>query len=111
MNKESKEAIEKLKSDIKKPLVCGDIVIVCIEDLETVLNYIDNSIPKEVVEKKMNEIETKRRAIDREESSKIMRKFAYKEKFTITHQELVILEENNFKYGQVKILKELLEGK
>lgn len=63
MNKELKEAIEKLKSDIKKPLVCGDIVIVCIEDLETVLNYIDNSIPKEVIKKKIDEIEKKNRKI------------------------------------------------
>lgn len=53
---ELEEAITKLKRDISKPLACGDITIVCIDDLETALSYIDNSISKEVIEKKVEEL-------------------------------------------------------
>lgn len=88
MSKELEEAIQALKSDIKKPLACGDIVIVCIEDLETALNYIDNSIPKEVVEKKLQDLE---------------------------RQYKIVLEENSTKAFilkcQIEIVQELLEGK
>lgn len=56
MNKELEEAITRLKKDMTKPLACGDITIVCIDDLETVLNYISNSISKEVIEKKLKDL-------------------------------------------------------
>lgn len=36
-----KEAIERLKKDKNKPLACGDITIVNIDDLETVLNLLE----------------------------------------------------------------------
>ena len=36
------EAIERLKKDKNKPLACGDITIVNIDDLETVLNLLEN---------------------------------------------------------------------
>lgn len=39
MNEE--EAIERLKKDKNKPLACGDITIVNIDDLETVLNLLE----------------------------------------------------------------------
>lgn len=56
MNKELEEAVERLKKDKNKPLYCGDITIVNIDDLETVLNYIENSIPKERIEKQLQEL-------------------------------------------------------
>ncbi len=57
MNKELEKAVEILKRDIRKPLYCGDITIVCISDLETVLKALENSIPKEVIEKKLQELD------------------------------------------------------
>lgn len=54
MNKELKKAIERLNKDKNKPLACGDITIVNIDDLEIVLNYTENSIPKEKVENIIN---------------------------------------------------------
>lgn len=53
MNEEEKKAIERLKKDKNKPLACGDITIVNIDDLEIVLNYIENSIPNDEVATKI----------------------------------------------------------
>lgn len=96
---ELEEAITKLKRDISKPLACGDITIVCIDDLETVLNYINNSIPKEVIEKKLSEIQPKYNKnvakINKEEFSQI----------SIEMFNGIKLE------TQRGILQELLEGK
>lgn len=57
MNKELEEAKQRLELDIKFPLTCGDVTVVIIDDLETVLNYIDNSISKEIIEEKIEEVE------------------------------------------------------
>lgn len=55
MNEELKKAIYRLKEDLNE---CKNdtTTLVFTEDLETVLNYIDNSIPKEVIEKKIEEL-------------------------------------------------------
>lgn len=55
MNNELEETIKRLNKDKNKPLACGDVAVVNIEDLETVLNYIENSVSKEVIEKKIEE--------------------------------------------------------
>lgn len=67
MNKELEEAIKRLKSKLKNdgPYIenCNpfsDLVHEIILDnkaIETVLNYIDNSIPKEVMKDKIKELE------------------------------------------------------
>lgn len=41
MNKELEEAIKRLSKDKNKPLACGDITIVNIEDLDIVLDYVE----------------------------------------------------------------------
>lgn len=67
MNKELEEAIKRLKSKLKNdgPYIenCNpfsDLVHEIILDnkaIETVLNYIDNSIPKEVIKDKIKELQ------------------------------------------------------
>lgn len=52
MNKELEEVKRRLELDIKSPLACGDVTVVIIDDLETVLQALDNSISKEAIEEK-----------------------------------------------------------
>lgn len=63
MNKELEEAIKVLNRFKSIKILYGNTFAMHLEDLEqlqqaieTVLNYIDNSIPKEVIEKKIEEI-------------------------------------------------------
>lgn len=56
MNKKIEEVKQRLKLDIKSPLACGDVTVVIVDDLEAVLNYIDNSISKEVIKEKIEEV-------------------------------------------------------
>lgn len=92
MNKELEEAIERIKRDIKTPLACGDITVVITDDLETVLNYIDNSISKEVIEKKVE---------------------ATQEEYELLLEHQNGIESNRTKYlrGKIHMGQELLEGK
>lgn len=52
MNEEEKEAIERLKSDINKPLTGGAITITNVEDLEILLNLINKLRKIELKSKK-----------------------------------------------------------
>lgn len=58
MNKELEESINRLKLNKKYVGIFGNSCIVNIKDLETVLNYIENSISKEVIEKKIEEVKS-----------------------------------------------------
>lgn len=101
MNKELEEAVSRLKiiHDYKKQVYNMDKMEVEIisefpdkdkKAIKTVLNYIDNSISKEVIEKKLNEIED---MIDKISKGEL-------QKYTIG--ELIVYR---------KIYNELLEGK
>ena len=53
---ELEEAVTRLTRDITKPLACGDICVVSISDVETVLQALENSIPKEKIENEIEEL-------------------------------------------------------
>lgn len=53
MTKEQEEAIYRLNADKNKPLACGDITIVNVEDIETVLSMLKE---KDAAIKKKNKI-------------------------------------------------------
>ena len=53
MNEE--EAIERLKKDKNKPLACGDITIVDIDDLELVLNLLEKK--DKIIDEMANKLE------------------------------------------------------
>lgn len=55
MTKEQEKTLYRLSKDIKNPLACGDITIVNIEDLETVLN---------MLKEKDKEIENNKKSLD-----------------------------------------------
>lgn len=55
MTTEQREAIDRLNKDKNKPLACGDITIVNVEDIETVLS---------MLKEKDKEIEKKDKQID-----------------------------------------------
>ncbi len=98
MTKEQKEAIERLNKDKNKPLACGDITIVIIEDIETVLDmlkekdkYIEfykNGLEREIesnreniveIIKKDKQIDLMSRAIDNYDSQLAINTFRDKE--------------------------------
>lgn len=58
---ELKEAIERLKEDVKyadlRDTVDEDCTICYIEDIDTVLQALENSIPKKVIENELKQIE------------------------------------------------------
>lgn len=53
MTNEQREAIDRLNKDKNKPLACGDITIVNVEDIETVLSMLKE---KDAAIKKKNKI-------------------------------------------------------
>ena len=80
----SKEEIERLKYEVS----AGEYSTIKTEDLETVLNYIDNSISKEAIENKLNKLEKQ-----------------YKEALNKNSTKAFILK------CQIEAIQELLEGK
>lgn len=100
MNKELKQVISRLKKDLKE---CKNdtTTLVFTDDLEIALNYIDNSISKEVIEEKIEEI---RKARDTARD--------------LIETKVVIADNDSLYSGQsiahdydINILKELLEQK
>lgn len=85
MNKELEEAIKTLK--ITKNVTNNFRIQ---EAIETVLNYIDNSISKEVIEEKIEELENSQARVK--------------------NNNLIYSREDVFRF-QIYILEELLEGK
>ncbi len=61
-NKELEEAIKRLTIHKNPPIILG-YNIVSEKDINTILNYIDNSISKEKVEKVIEELEDKAKRI------------------------------------------------
>ena len=92
MNKELEEAIKKSLSN-KERGTC----VISAEILETVLNYIDNSISKEVIEEKIEELK--------------QRTDKYREYTELGIETDVEYLENVADRECIKVLQELLEGK
>lgn len=82
----NKEFIEKLKYEVST----GEYSTIKTKDLEEILNYIDNSISKEVIKEKIEELE--------------------KSQFKVKNNKLIYSREDVFRF-QIYILEELLEGK
>lgn len=102
MNKKLEETIKRLKNivdeckiEIKEigyeyDLYDGDEPIPY-KEIETVLNYIDNSISKEVIEEKIED---------------------YRERMRYYEDEYIIVDDEYYRYeAKVEVLQELLEGK
>ncbi len=116
MSKEVEEAIETLTKDKNKPLVCGDITIVNIEDLETVLNYIkelerenENFRNADLSCVYLRGIYDERAKKEKEAREKI--KELEKEKEQIRTEKCVVWDSGIYKIDlKIQILKEILEG-
>lgn len=100
MNKELEESY-KILNNFKKensPAVDGDSLFVN-KAIETVLNYIENSIPKEVIEDKLQEVQTK--------YEKSMAKIDIEKLKKVDITIFKGIQEE----GQKEVLQDLLEGK
>lgn len=93
MNKELEEAIKRL-AEINEKVEEYDGNILK-QDIETVLNYIENSIPKQLVEEKIEELERQRREL------------GFK---TYLRREDMLNDDRAIVY-KLEVLKELPEGK
>ncbi len=80
------EIIQKMKYEVSE----GEYSTIKTKDLEEILNYIDNSISKEVIKEKIEELE--------------------KSQFKVKNNKLIYSREDVFRF-QIYILEELLEGK
>lgn len=56
MDKELEEAIEEFKREYDDSRILGGDLIINLENAKILLNYIENSIPKEVVEEKIEQL-------------------------------------------------------
>ncbi len=81
-----------------------------IEAIETVLKALENSIPKETIKKLIKEKEVERKPYYNK--NHISLHFIHNnEKAEVTKEELEVNNKSMETYGEIKALKELLEGK
>lgn len=108
MNKELEENLKELLEKSNQKDKCD----ICITNntLETILNYIENSIPTSVVLEKLNKKKQEREIYWLE--NEIMLNFIHDEKrATISLEELKINDKSMELLGEIKCLQELLQRK
>lgn len=105
MNKELEQSIQRLKLLLKDDCSCEE----CLKNkraYETILNYIENSIPKEVVEEKMSELKKIAKKADTMpitvEEERLDGTTVYSQRFSADGYIAQVI---------IKVLQELLEGK
>lgn len=110
MNK-LEEVIKRLKLDIKSPLACGDVTVVIVDDLKEILNYIDNSISKEVIEEKINNYKQQlRNTTKRVVELQVLEQNRMLQKNEIEELNELLRDIDKIR-AKIEVLEELLEGK
>ena len=77
--------------------------------IETILQTLENSVPKKKIENVLNEKQRERKPYYKQ--NMIMLKFVDKESAEITKKDLEINDKSMQLYGSIKTLQELLEDK
>ena len=97
---ELEEVIERLERDAKKPLACKEITLCNVDDLTRIIKYIkEESIPKAVVEEKIEEIDYSYKNIEKNYTEEQL------DNYDVSEEDYIEMEKREF---AEMILQEIL---
>lgn len=111
-NEELKEAIKRLENDKNKPLSCGDITIVNLDDIETVLKGLkrlqEDYIEKDKIREKIEEMQEEYNKLDKQVDEYINDSKKDLNKYYENKEKISTMQTISWATGKIE---ELLEGK